>query len=78
MSKRPEKAEQPISIEEQQAMLEGVDLSDVPDIPQAAVVMEDQNPERFKEIMAEGDGEMGIQQMINDLPGRVLDAFREG
>ncbi len=78
MAKNPEKAEQPLSIEEQRQMLEGVDLSDVPDIPQVAVVMEDQNPERFKEIMAEGDGEMGIQQMINDLPGRVLDAFREG
>jgi len=78
MSKKPEKAEQPLSIEEQQAMLEGADPSAMPNIPESAVVMEDQNPERFKEIMAEGGGEMDIQQMINDLPGRVLDAFREG
>ena len=78
MAKNPEKAEQPLSIEEQRQMLEGVDPSDVPDIPLAAVVMEDQNPERFKEIMDEGGGEMDIQRMINDLPDRILDAFREG
>ena len=77
MAKNPEKAEQPLSIEEQRQMLEGVDPSDVPDIPLAAVVMEDQNPERFKEIMAEGGGEIDMQQMINDLPNRILDAFRE-
>ena len=78
MAKNPEKAEQPLSIEEQKQMLEGVDPSDVPDIPSAAVVMEDQNPERFKEIMDEGGGEMDMQQMINELPDRVLDAFRDG
>ncbi len=82
MSKKPEKAEQPLSIEEQQAMLEGADPSAMPKIPESAIVMEDQDPERFKAMMEEGGGESSMQEMlmqaIRDIPDRVADSLREG
>ena len=78
MSKRPERAEEPISIEEQQAMLESADASDMPEIPASAIVMEDQKPERFKEMMGEGTKEDLLMQSLEGLPDRILDTFRDG
>lgn len=77
MSKRPERAEEPMSVEEQQAMLEAADPSALPEIPASAIVMEDEKPERFKEMMSEGTKEELLMQSLEGLPDKILEAFRD-
>jgi len=79
MAKHREPAEEPISIDEQKAMLEGISDEGVPDY----VVMEDEKPGQFNKLMSEGSpgegNEMsGLMQAINSLPDRIMERLRDG
>ena len=57
---------------------------EVPD-PPPYIVMEDEQPDRFKQMMSEGSPEggaaVGMESMmrsINELPSRIMDAMRDG
>lgn len=77
MSEHKEKAEQPFSVEEQKAMLEGSDPNAMPAIPAAAIIMEDEKPEQFKEMMDAGSSNDKIIMAINEIPQQVIDAMKD-
>ncbi len=74
MAKERDPSLDPISVEDQKAMLEGIGDEGIPDY----VVMEDEKPERFKEMMGEGTKEDLLMQSLEGLPDRILDTFRDG
>ena len=74
MAKERDPSLDPISVEEQKAMLEGISDEGIPDY----IVMEDQQPERFKEMMGEGTKEDLLMQSLEGLPDKILDTFRDG
>lgn len=71
------------TVEEQRKMLEDAGKAGEPEPPDY-IVMEDQDPERFKQMMSEGQPEgggiemaQGLMQAINGLPGKIVDRIQD-
>ncbi len=78
MSKKPltEGQEQEKAIDDAMAASEGVPT------PPGYIVMEDEQPDRFKQMMSEGSREGGagmdvLASSIQQLPDRIMDAMRD-
>ena len=75
----PQHSEENPSIEEQRAMLDAAEASQDPQPePPPYIIMEDENPERFAQLMSEGrpDGMQAIDpamKMMMELPDKLAE-----
>ncbi len=77
MSEHKEKAEQPLSVDEQKAMLDGVEPASMPAIPASAIIMEDEKPDQFKEMMDAGSSDDKIMMAIKEIPQQIVEALKD-
>ena len=74
----PVSQDKPVSDEELERRLRAgeVPSEDLPQIPKDAVVMEEDDPERFKKLMGEGSGDSPLEivgRAISSLPDRLAE-----